>query len=123
MSDGRENQGDARAAAAVARTLGVEIDTVALERPAAAAEVHVQGLTAPSQVRLHEPFTVQALIHSSGAARARLAVMRNGALLHESAIELDAGANVYSFVQQADEPGLQEYAASRRTTATWLSCR
>ncbi|MPZ43959.1 MAG: VWA domain-containing protein [Betaproteobacteria bacterium] len=111
LSDGRENQGDARAAAAVARTLGVEIHAVALERPAAASEVHVQSVTAPSQVRLHEPFTVQALVHSSAAARARLAVMRNGALLHESAIELEAGANVYSFVQQADEPGLQEYEA------------
>ena len=109
LSDGRENQGDARAAAAVARSLGVQVHTVALERPALASEVYVQSLAAPGQVRRHEPFTVRTVIQASEATRAHLLVMRNGALLHEAAVQLQAGTNVHSFVEQADEPGLQEY--------------
>ena len=68
-------------------------------------------MTVAPQVRLHEPFRVETVVHSNEAARARLAIMRNGALLRESTVELEPGANVFSFVEQADEPGLQEYEA------------
>jgi Mg-chelatase subunit ChlD len=111
LSDGRENLGDARSAAAVARSLGVEMHTVALERSSQQKEVYVQGLTVPSQVRVHEPFKVQAAVHSNEPARAHLVIMRNGVLLRESEVDLKAGSNVYSFVEQADTPGLQEYEA------------
>jgi Ca-activated chloride channel homolog len=111
LSDGRENQGDARAAAAVARTLGVKIHTAALERPSLHSEIHVQSVSAPSRVRLHEPFTVRAVVHSTEAAHADLILMRNGALLRQAAVELEPGANVYSFVQQAEKTGLLEYEA------------
>lgn len=111
LSDGRENLGDARAAAAVARSLGVELHAVALETSSPEKEVYVQGMTLPSEVRVHEPFEVQAVVHSTGAARAHLIVMRNDAVLHESEVELKPGANVYSFVEQAATPGLQEYEA------------
>lgn len=109
LTDGRENLGDARSAAAVARSLGVEIHTVALERSSARGEVHVQGMTVPPGVRLHEPFRVQAVVHSNVSTRAHLAIMRNGVLLRESGIGLEPGANVYSLVEQADTPGLLEY--------------
>lgn len=111
LSDGRENLGDARSAAAVARSLGVEVDTVALERSSLRKEIHVQGMTVPPRVRLHEPFKVQTVVHSNESARAHLVIMRNGVLLRESEVELEPGANVYSLVEQADTPGLQEYEA------------
>ena len=111
LSDGRENLGDARAVATVARTLGVEIDTVALERSSLQREIYVQGLTVPSRVRVHEPFKVQTAVHSNESGRAQLIIMRNGTLLHESEVQLAPGANVYSFVEQADAAGLQEYEA------------
>ena len=111
LSDGRENAGDARSAAAVARSLGVQIHTVALERSSRQQEIHVQGVTAPSRVRTHEPFRVQAVLHSTGYARAHLVIMRNGALLREAELELAPGANGYSLVEQADTPGLLEYEA------------
>ena len=109
LSDGRENVGDARAAAAVARSLGVEIHTVPLGTASSAREVYVQGVTLPSEVRVHEPFEVQTIVHSTGAARAHLVVMRNAAIMHQSEVDLKPGANVYSFVEQAETPGLQEY--------------
>jgi Ca-activated chloride channel homolog len=111
LSDGRENLGDARAAAAVARSLWVEVDTVALERSSLRKEIHVQGVTVPPRVRLHEPFKVQTVVHSNESARAHLVIMRNGVLLREFAVDLEPGANLYSLVEQADTPGLQEYEA------------
>jgi Mg-chelatase subunit ChlD len=109
LTDGRENLGDARSAAAVARSLGVEIHAVALESASPPKEIHVQGMTLPSRVRLHEPYNVQAVVHSKESARAHLVVMRNGVLLTESEIELAPGVNVYLIVEQADAPGLLEY--------------
>ena len=50
LSDGRENLGDARAAATVARSLGIGIDAAALENPAGRGETWVQGMTVPVQV-------------------------------------------------------------------------
>ena len=111
LTDGRENVGDARSAAAVARSLGIEVDTVALERSALRQDVYVQGVTVPPRVRLHEPFTVQAVVRSNDFARAHLAFLRNGVLLREFTVELEPGANVYSLVEQADAPGAQEYEA------------
>jgi len=111
LTDGRENVGDARSAAAVARSLGVTVDTVMLERPSLRQEIHVQGVTVPPRVRLHEPFNVQAVVRSNESARAHLAFMRDGVLLREFTVELQPGANVYSLVEQADTPGLQEYEA------------
>ena len=111
MSDGQENRGDARAAAAVARSLGVQMHAVAIGRPALRNEVYVQGVTVPSRVRVQEPFQVQAVVHSTAAARAHLAIMRNDVLLREFQVDLNPGANVYSIVEQAAAPGLQEYAA------------
>jgi len=111
LSDGRENLGDARSAAAVARSLGMEIHTVALERSSTREEVHVQGMTVPPRVRLHEPFELQTVVVSNASTRAHLVIMRNGVLLSESEVALEPGANVYSFVEQAGAPGLLEYEA------------
>ena len=111
LTDGRENLGDARSAATVARSLGVEIDTMALERSSARKEIYVQGVTVPPRVRLHEPFSVQAVVRSNESALAHLAFMRNGVLLREFTVDLQPGANVYSLVEQAGAPGLQEYEA------------
>jgi Mg-chelatase subunit ChlD len=112
LTDGRENLGDARAAAAVARSLGVEMHAMALDRPAVrSGEVYVQHVTVPPQARLHEPFNVRVAVHASDAGRAHLVVLRNGVLLHESEVRLAPGGNVYSFAEQADKPGLHEYEA------------
>jgi Mg-chelatase subunit ChlD len=111
LTDGRENLGDARSAAAVARSLGVEIDTMALERPARRKEVYLQGMTVPPQVRPHEPFNVQAVVMSSESARGHLVIMRDGVLVRDSEVTLQPGLNVFSLVDQADKPGLREYEA------------
>ncbi|HEX6004217.1 MAG TPA: VWA domain-containing protein [Burkholderiales bacterium] len=111
VTDGNENLGDARAAAAVARSLGVGIDAVALETLAPQQEVSVRALSVPARVHAHEPFKLQALVQSSAAGAAQLSIMRNGSRVHDIAVDLKPGANAYSFVEQVDAAGLQEYEA------------
>jgi Mg-chelatase subunit ChlD len=111
LTDGRENLGDARSAAAVARSLGVGIDAVALENPARRGETWLQGMTVPQQVRPHEPYSVQAVVMASLPTRGHLVISRNGVVLRDTAVELQPGPNVYSIVDQSDSAGLQEYEA------------
>lgn len=111
LSDGRENAGDARAAAAVARSIGVEIATVPLERAAVRDEVAIEGIELPSRVRVHEPFQVRTTVLSTHAGSAQLLILRDGQLLHEAQLTLAPGANQYRFVEQADVGGLREYEA------------
>ena len=111
LSDGRENLGRALSAAAVARSIGVEISTVALEPSAAGDEVYLRSIEAPPWVRIHEPFQVQMNLQANLATRAHLVIMRNGTLLREADLDLRPGANVFALVEQASEPGLYEYEA------------
>jgi Mg-chelatase subunit ChlD len=111
LTDGNENLGDGRAAAAVAHALGVEIDAVALEKYPAQQEVYVRALRVPGRVHVHEPFKVEALVHASAAGPAHLSLVRNGTLVHETQVDLEPGTNTYSFVEQASAAGLQEYEA------------
>ena len=114
LSDGRENLGEpgsAVSAALAAQAIGIEIFTVPLEPTAARDEVYLQSMSAPSWVSVHEPYEVQAIVHSTHPARAHLVVMRNGALLHETDLNLKPGANVFPFVERVTQAGLYEYEA------------
>jgi Mg-chelatase subunit ChlD len=111
LSDGQENQGDARAAAAVARAMGVEISTVALRRDPARDEVRIRGFSAPARVSAHEPFELRLQVHARRPVEAELVVLRNGALLENRTVQLRAGDNSIAFVEQAEDSGLVEYEA------------
>ncbi|MGI9334102.1 MAG: VWA domain-containing protein [Gammaproteobacteria bacterium] len=111
LSDGRENLGRARTAAAVARSIGVEIYTVPLEKAETHEEVYLRDIAAPQWVRVHEPFEIQMTLHSTEQASAELLVLRNGAIVREISLTLEPGSNVHSLVEQASEAGLYEYEA------------
>jgi Mg-chelatase subunit ChlD len=111
MSDGQQNLGEARGAAEVARSIGVEIVAVPLEAAAVRGEVSVRGIGAPARVNVHEPFHVQVSVHSNGAARAQLLVLRNGTVLRDLVLDLAPGMNVHRFVDEAPRAGLHEYEA------------
>ena len=111
LSDGRENIGSARAAASVARSLGVEIVAIPLDKDATYDEIHVQGIRAPPKVRAHEPFEVQVMLESRRDASAHLVLLRNGAVLRNEVVQLAPGTNVFSLVEQASRAGLHEYEA------------
>lgn len=111
LSDGRENLGRARSMAGVARSLGVEIFSIALEKDATRDEVLVRDITAPARVRVHEPFEVEIVLESKNAARAHLVIRRNGAPLDDITLTLKPGRNVHSLVDKVSLAGLYEYEA------------
>lgn len=111
MSDGQENQGRGHAIAAMARAVGVEVHALPLEAKSARDEIHMQGIVAPSRVRVFEPFKVEMLLHSRRRARAHLVMMRNGTVVEEVALELEPGANTYTRVEEGSQAGLYEYEA------------
>ena len=111
LSDGRENTGNARAASAAARSLGVEILSVPLEGRGTHDEVRVQGVLAPPVVRSGEPFEVQVTIESRKSARVHLVLLRDGTVLREEELHLVPGANRYVLQEEAPESGLREYEA------------
>ena len=111
LSDGAQTMGDARTAAATAHSLGVQIHTIALENGAERDDISVRGIAAPAQVRVHEAFRVQSTVHSTRAARVQLLIMRQGVVLRDTEVELQAGLNTFSFVDQGSAGGLVEYEA------------
>lgn len=111
LSDGRETSGRARAAAAVARSVGVEVHTVALEKDDGGDEILVHAVNAPSRVPAHEPFEVEMILASERRARAHLIITRNGSPVDETVLTLESGLNSYAFIDRVGEPGLYEYEA------------
>ena len=111
LSDGRENLGRARAAAATARSIGIEIWPIALASSGGREEIYVENLAALPRVREHEPFEVQVTLHSETQTRAELSLLRNGALLHTLSVDLQPGANALTVVDEAPHAGLYEYEA------------
>ena len=111
LSDGKQTQGDARTAAAIAHSLGVQIHTVALDNDDGGDEISLRGVFAPAQVRGNEPYRVQATVHSARATSATLLLMRQGALFEEMFVSLKPGLNTFSFIDQGTDGGLIEYEA------------
>ena len=111
LSDGRGNLGNARTASAVARSLGIEILALPLEKPRSSDEIHVREVVAPPVVRAGAPFEVEVAIESRSHARAHLVLLRDGVVLRDESVELRPGSNAFSLVEEASEAGLHEYEA------------
>ena len=111
LSDGRENQGRALSAAAIARSIGVEIVSIPMRKTAASDEILVERLAAPAWVRAQEPFELEVTLLSSRATLANLTLLRNATPISRLDLELKGGENVFSVVEEAVDPGLYEYAA------------
>ena len=92
----------------------LDVSSSISREPVADAPAFVNGARAlpfRRRVRRQGPCGVGAMFRASEASRAHLVIMRNGALLHESEVQLEPGANVYSFVEQADKAGLHQDGA------------
>ncbi len=99
MSDGVQTDGDVLAEASRAREFGIRLFTVPYTRPAPA-EVALQSLKLPDQVKLGETFEAKAQIYASRAttARARLAQGESpNGLDPLKRLELKAGPNEVVF--------------------------
>lgn len=109
LSDGNENVGSAAEAALIARSLGVQIFSLPLGRPAHEPEVRVDKLMVPAQVKGGTPYRVEAVVFSTIETPASLELFRDGALVDRLEVTLRPGKNRYQFRQSATVEGVQLY--------------
>jgi Ca-activated chloride channel homolog len=108
LSDGNENLDDAIQAAVSARASGVSIDVVPLgaERDN---QVSVRRLDVPSAVAKGQTFDVKVFVEAAQAGPANVQLYRDERFLGESAVQLEAGKNLFTFPQTLTEPGFYSY--------------
>jgi Mg-chelatase subunit ChlD/uncharacterized membrane protein len=111
LSDGNENMKRSLDMAYLAKSLGIEIYPVPLATWFGRNEAFIQALETPSHIAAQTPFEIRLIVVSSIKNRGELALVRNGSLLTQQAIELNAGTNVFTFGDMLAEPGLYLYKA------------
>ena len=109
LSDGNENVAAAAETGFVARSLGTEIFSLPLGRPAAEPEVRVDNLLTPSQVKAGAPYRVEAVVFSTFETPATLELFRDGAFVGHQEVGLQPGKNRFMFPQQTAEEGAHLY--------------
>lgn len=115
LSDGHENQGDALAAAALARAQQVDVFPVPLTAERGP-DVAVQRLLAPARVKQGQTFEVKAFILADDSGPATVRLLRNHRLQGEQVLTLEAGKNLLAFAQTLTEPGFYTYEVQVETS-------
>jgi Ca-activated chloride channel homolog len=111
LTDGRQNAGNAVAAAQAAREAGIDVHYVAAPLTFSQ-EVVAESLVLPQEVKFGEPFHAKVVAWSLKETQGRLSLFRNGEFLGSQVIRLTAGKNVFSYRQALDAPGIHVYQAS-----------
>jgi uncharacterized membrane protein/Mg-chelatase subunit ChlD len=119
ISDGNENQGDARSVARVLSGEGVGLDVVPIELPRRA-DVAVDKLVLPPEVRRGQPLDALVVMnHRAGAGgeavRGTLKVFRRAgrvvATIGQRPVELAPGKSAFEFRSAIESPDFYEYQA------------
>ncbi|HND53172.1 MAG TPA: VWA domain-containing protein, partial [Pirellulaceae bacterium] len=121
VTDGNENIGDARAVARGMTENGIGIDVVPV-RLAGRADVAIEKVTLPPDVRQGQPFEARVVLNNfadptdaGGAVKGKLLVTREVGrqpeIISEQAVELRPGKNVFAFQQKLDTPAVYTYKA------------
>lgn len=116
VSDGNENLGSARAAAASLAEDGIGVDVVPVQLEARA-EVAVEKVTLPPDIRQGQPIEARVVLDNyadrplSGTLRVTRRLGPREELLSEQDVELRPGKNVYSFGHKIDQTAVYTYQA------------
>jgi len=110
LSDGRQNEGDARAAAQAARDQGADIYFVPTPLTFTQ-EVVLESLVLPEEVKYGEPFEAKVVAWSEKDTQGRLSLYRNGQFLGSQVVRLAAGKNVFAYRQSLEKSGIHVYQA------------
>lgn len=108
LTDGNENVGDAMAALAAAKPLGVTLDVVPLG-VRRGGDVSVQKLGLPANLKKGQTFEARVFATSDSKRPATIRFFRNDRLLGEEKTVLEAGKNLIALPQTLDEPGFYGY--------------
>jgi len=111
VSDGVQNRGDALAAAARARALGVPIDVIVLDQQVLP-DVRVVAARGPSLADEGETIEVRAVVHSPPSDKlidVEVEVKRDGVSIAKFVTKVASGEDVVRYKDKAPDPGLHRY--------------
>ena len=110
VSDGTATTGDAAAAARLAASSGVSIDSYYLPRATTDVEALLTDVNAPTRVSQGESFRLDVMAESTADMQATLRVLASGSVVYEQAVQLRTGVNNFAVRLRATE---QEFARYR----------
>ncbi len=105
ISDGNENRGEAARVVPLLRSQDVPIWVLPVSLSRGRNEIYLRAFLLPNHVDSAEGFEVKGAIESLHGARARVRLLRDGAVQKEAAIALSAGTNWVSFQQSLRDRG------------------
>jgi Mg-chelatase subunit ChlD len=108
VSDGRPTTGEAGPEAARLAELGIEVE-YHLVGSNAGPDVAVANLDVAARAREGDALTIEATVRASRSGPVQLALLRDGAVVDERVVDLDAGANTITFTDTAAGSGLARY--------------
>ncbi len=111
LSDGQQNEGDARAAADLVAARQVVLDVLPLGGGVSGPEVQVTSLDAPDAVPLGQRFELAVRLDATAATRVRLRVFGDSRLLFDQMVEVPEGGTSYRVPIEAGEEGFRRYRA------------
>jgi Mg-chelatase subunit ChlD/uncharacterized membrane protein len=92
ISDGNQNSGDAEQAAALARSAGVQLETVPLTGDSGP-QALVEALDAPARLHQGDSFTTTAQVRATQPMQGRLQLLADDRLVASQDVQLQAGSN------------------------------
>ena len=110
LSDGQATAGDALARAQRAAVSGVEISYLPFAR-GTTPDVRITTMDTPGRVAEEQSFDITVGIHAESATPATLLIFSRGRLIHEEALDLQAGDTRYSLTQTSDKSGFLDFTA------------
>lgn len=114
LTDGNETSGDAMEAATVASGDGIPVDYVQLGNNTEVAEVSVLDCEVPSETRSDQPFDIRVIVDSTKEQDALLDLDRNGALVKQVPVHLNAGQTALVVSDKVAGTGFHRYRATVR---------
>ncbi len=111
LSDGQENRKDAREAAYLAKSLGIEIFTVPPGSPSRGYEVFLERLETPPTAPAQTPFEIRIVLSSTQEGEGELILQKNGRLFINEKVAFHKGKNTFLFSDRIKDPGLYLYSA------------
>ncbi|MBO0794230.1 MAG: VWA domain-containing protein, partial [Ktedonobacteraceae bacterium] len=108
LTDGQQNLGDSLQEAQLLQQQGIRLDIVPLPETKTS-EVRIDGLDAPTQLRVNERFILHAKLFSTAAQKARLRLYLDQKLISEQNVQLVPGEKDVDFSLLAPSPGFHTF--------------
>jgi Ca-activated chloride channel family protein len=108
ISDGLSTRGDPEFLLPSFKDRGVPIDAFLVGAPPES-EVSIEQVAAPAHVQENQPFGVRVVVGATQTTTGRLWLFRNGSLVSERSVQLEAGRNVFDFANLKESAGLTRF--------------